>query len=116
MFYFLMDRANQTRANPARAKRCSIIHGRYTQAQHPFASEAGRIIISPLSNLIARYGDSESLMYSAIVASGAEYMGRNERFWEHQGEARVTRGYNTPEFVCKKQSDSSYVPVAGVNF
>lgn len=57
---------------------------------------------SDIPTLIANYGDSESLMYSAIAASGAKYEGRNESFWEHQGEARVVWGYNTPEFVCKK--------------
>lgn len=57
---------------------------------------------SDIPTLIANYGDSTSLMYSAIAASGAKYIGRNESFWEHQGEARVVWGYNTPEFVCKK--------------
>ena len=57
---------------------------------------------SDTPTLIAKYGDSESLMYSAVAASGAKYVGRNESFWEHQGEARVVWGYNTPEFVCKK--------------
>lgn len=57
---------------------------------------------SDIPTLIAKYGDSESLMYSAVAASGAKYLGRNESFWEHQGEARVVWGYNTPEFVCKK--------------
>lgn len=57
---------------------------------------------SDIPTLIANYGDSDSLMYSVVAASGAKYEGRNESFWEHQGEARVVWGYNTPEFVCKK--------------
>lgn len=52
--------------------------------------------------LIAERGDSVSLMYLQPSASGTKYQGRNESFWEHQGEARVTWGYDTPEFVCKK--------------
>lgn len=51
--------------------------------------------------LIAERGDSVSLMYQVPAASGSKYEGRNESFWEHQGEARVVWGYDTPEFVCK---------------
>ena len=56
---------------------------------------------TPLT-LIAQRGDEESLMYIAPAASGSKYEGRNESFWEHQGEARVTWGYGTPEFTCTK--------------
>ena len=52
--------------------------------------------------LIAELGDSVSLMYQQVSASGAKYQGRNETFWEHQGEARITWGYGEPEMVCKK--------------
>ncbi|MDX1269510.1 MAG: MliC family protein, partial [Oceanisphaera sp.] len=37
--------------------------------------------------LIAERGDSVSLMFLQPSASGAKYQGRNESFWEHQGEA-----------------------------
>ena len=44
-----------------------------------------------------------SLLVSGLVIcmslSGAKYQGRNESFWEHQGETTVVWGYNTPEFV-----------------
>lgn len=52
--------------------------------------------------LIAERGDSVSLMYLEPAASGARYRGRNETFWEHQGEALVTWGYDAPEMRCKR--------------
>ncbi len=52
--------------------------------------------------LIAEHGDSVSLMYAQPSGSGSKYQGRNESFWEHQGEAVVTWGYEAPEMRCKK--------------
>jgi uncharacterized protein len=52
--------------------------------------------------LIAERGDSVSLMYLQPAGSGARYQGRNESFWEHQGEALVTWGYDAPEMRCEK--------------
>jgi len=52
--------------------------------------------------LIARRGDSVSLMYVQRSASGAKYQGRNETLWEHQGEALITWGAGAPEMHCKK--------------
>jgi uncharacterized protein len=52
--------------------------------------------------LIAERGDSVSLMYLEPSASGSRYQGRNESFWEHQGEATVTWGYGTPGMRCRK--------------
>lgn len=54
--------------------------------------------------LIAERGDSMSLMYQEISASGARYQGRNESFWEHQGEALITWGYGAEEKTCKFKS------------
>lgn len=54
------------------------------------------------STLYAERGDSVSLMYLQPSGSGAKYQGRNETFWEHQGEALVTWGYGAPEMHCKK--------------
>jgi uncharacterized protein len=51
--------------------------------------------------LIAERGDSTSLMYQQPSASGTRYQGRNESFWEHQGEAKVTWGYGAKEMICK---------------
>lgn len=51
--------------------------------------------------LIAERGDSVSLMYQQPAASGTRYQGRNETFWEHQGEAKVTWGYEAKEMTCK---------------
>jgi len=52
--------------------------------------------------LIAERGDSVSLMHVQPSGSGARYQGRNETFWEHQGEALVTWGHGTPEMHCRK--------------
>lgn len=54
--------------------------------------------------LIAERGDSVSLMYLERSASGSRYQGRNETFWEHQGEATVTWGYGTAEMRCYKSA------------
>lgn len=53
--------------------------------------------------LIAERGDSVSLMYLQPSGSGTKYQGRNEMFWEHQGEAVIQWGYGAPEMRCKKQ-------------
>lgn len=55
--------------------------------------------------LIAERGDQVSLMFLQPSGSGAKYQGRNESFWEHQGEATVTWGYGSPEMRCKKRSN-----------
>lgn len=52
--------------------------------------------------LIAERGDSVSLMYRQPSASGTRYQGRNESFWEHQGEATVVWGYEAAEMRCRK--------------
>lgn len=52
--------------------------------------------------LIAERGDSVSLMFLQPSGSGSKYRGRNETFWEHQGEAAVTWGYEAPEMICSK--------------
>lgn len=52
--------------------------------------------------LIAERGDETSLMVQQPSGSGARYRGRNETYWEHQGEATITWGYGAPELRCKK--------------
>ncbi|WP_298722465.1 MliC family protein [uncultured Oceanisphaera sp.] len=52
--------------------------------------------------LMAERGDSVSLMFLQPSASGAKYQGRNESFWEHQGEARITWGYQAPVMDCQR--------------
>ena len=54
--------------------------------------------------MMATYKGEQSLMLVEQSASGARYQGRNESFWEHQGEARVTWGYGAKEMTCKKHS------------
>ena len=53
------------------------------------------------ATLIAERGDSTSLMTQQISASGSRYLGRNESFWEHQGEATIVWGYGAKEMKCK---------------
>jgi uncharacterized protein len=52
---------------------------------------------------IAEHGDSTSMMYAAPSGSGARYVGRNESYWEHQGEATIQWGYEAPEMKCTKK-------------
>ena len=52
--------------------------------------------------LVAERGDSTSLMYRQESASGAKYAGPNEIFWEHQGKALITWGYDTREMRCDR--------------
>ncbi|MET0065628.1 MAG: MliC family protein [Candidatus Thiodiazotropha sp.] len=52
--------------------------------------------------LIAERGDRVSLMFQQPSASGSKYQGGNETFWEHQGEARITWGFQAPAMVCIK--------------
>ena len=54
--------------------------------------------------LIAERGDSVSLMFLQPSGSGAKYQGRNETFWEHQGEALITWGHGAAAMHCKKAS------------
>ncbi|GGO79084.1 hypothetical protein GCM10011348_12500 [Marinobacterium nitratireducens] len=53
------------------------------------------------ATLIAEYGDSVSLMFVQPSGSGAKYEGRNESFWEHQGEAMITWGFEAPTMKCR---------------
>ncbi len=55
------------------------------------------------ATLIAEFGDSTSLMYAQPAGSGSKYQGRNESFWEHQGEATVVWGYEAPEMKCVRR-------------
>lgn len=52
--------------------------------------------------LIAERGDETSFMIVQPSESGTKYMGRNETFWEHQGETMITWGYGQMEMSCKK--------------
>ena len=53
--------------------------------------------------LIAERGDQVSLMYRQPSGSGTRYQGRNETFWEHQGEATIVWGYDAPEMRCVRK-------------
>ncbi|WP_342343072.1 MliC family protein [Shewanella salipaludis] len=53
------------------------------------------------ATLIADRGDSVSPIFIQPGASGARYQGRNQSFWEHHGEARISWGYGAPEMSGK---------------
>lgn len=55
--------------------------------------------------LIAERGDQSSLMTQQPSGSGTRYAGRNESYWEHQGEATIVWGYGAPELHCKKHAE-----------
>jgi len=86
-------------------------HYRLLPANGPFfyfceGNRGNEIVVSFFDTdpptLIAERGDSVSLMYRQPSASGARYQGRNESFWEHQGEALVTWGFEAPAIKCQK--------------
>ncbi|SFM71541.1 MliC family protein [Marinobacter zhejiangensis] len=54
------------------------------------------------ATLIAERGDSVSVMYLQPDENGSRYQGRNESFWEHQGQAVITWGYGAPEMQCQR--------------
>ena len=56
--------------------------------------------IAGFNNEFAERSDSVSLMYFQPSGSGAKYQGRNETFWEHQGETSITWGYGAPQMRC----------------
>lgn len=53
--------------------------------------------------LIAERGDQVSWMVLQPSGSGTKYQGRNETFWEHQGEATIIWGFNAPEMRCVRK-------------
>jgi uncharacterized protein len=57
--------------------------------------------------LEAERGDQVSLMYLEPSASGSKYQGRNESFWEHQGEATIVWGYGSPRMRCIKRAPAA---------
>ncbi|GAA0682385.1 hypothetical protein GCM10009104_04050 [Marinobacterium maritimum] len=91
--------------------RIVALQAQYRLVEH---SEAVRFICNnnPANEFVATFfqtepetaiverGDSVSLMYRQPAASGAKYQGRNESLWEHQGEALIRWGYQTPELQC----------------
>jgi uncharacterized protein len=50
--------------------------------------------------LLAQRGGTVAVMYQEPSASGARYVGRNESFWEHQGEASIQWGTAAPTMRC----------------
>ncbi len=75
---------------------------RYTCDGTPAAEVVATFFDTDPPTLIAEYGDRVSLMYLQPSGSGAKYQGRNETFWEHQGEVLITWGYDTAEMRCRK--------------
>jgi uncharacterized protein len=59
--------------------------------------------------LVAERGDQVSLMYLQPSGSGSKYQGRNESFWEHQGEAKIVWGYGSPEMICSKRPAAAHL-------
>ncbi|MBP8134332.1 MAG: MliC family protein, partial [Zoogloea sp.] len=54
-------------------------------------------------SLIAERGDETSLMRQVPTGSGTRYEGRNESFWEHQGEATVVWGWQATPMHCVRK-------------
>jgi uncharacterized protein len=49
-----------------------------------------------------QYDGGRSLMIREPSASGSRYRGRNETFWEHQGEATITWGHAARPMRCRR--------------
>ena len=75
---------------------------RYVCDGDPAAEVVATFFQTDPPTLIAEYDGSVSLMFIQPSASGAKYQGRNETFWEHQGEALITWGYEAAEMHCRK--------------
>lgn len=76
---------------------------RFVCDQQPAKEVIATFYPSEPPTLIAEFGDSTSLMYAQPSGSGSKYQGRNESFWEHQGEATVVWGYDAAEMKCARQ-------------
>lgn len=57
------------------------------------------------STAVVQYGDNYALMFATPAASGARYEGRNEVFWEHQGEALIRWGFSAAEVACQRSAN-----------
>ena len=53
-------------------------------------------------SILAERAGHVSFMLLQETASGSKYQGRNETFWEHQGQARVTWGVDATEMNCEE--------------
>jgi uncharacterized protein len=93
-------------------ERIAELQARYRLVSHtgPFVFACGgnladEVVVTYFSTepstLIAERGGSVSLMTIQPSGSGARYQGRNESFWEHQGEAKISWGHEAPEMICK---------------
>ncbi len=70
--------------------------GPRTVLVHYFATEP--------PTLMAQSDGQTSLMFQERSASGSRYVGRNESFWEHQGEATIRWGYDAPDQSCSRNT------------
>ena len=52
------------------------------------------------ATLLAERGDQTALMFQQPMASGTSYLGRNERFSEHQGVVSITWGVDARPMRC----------------
>lgn len=75
--------------------------GRYVCNNQPANEVIATYFDTDPPTAVAEYGDQTSLLYQQPAASGTKYQGRNETVWEHQGEAKITWGYGSPEMSCK---------------
>jgi hypothetical protein len=62
--------------------------------------------------LEAERGDQVSLMYLEPSGSGSKYQGRNESFWDHQGEATIVWGYGSSAMRCAKRPSAAMLASA----
>lgn len=83
---------------------------RYVCDGNPANEVVGTFFRTTPPTLLAERGDDVSLMYLQPSGSGAKYQGRNESFWEHQGEALITWGPGAPGMRCTKAAAPMSLP------
>ncbi|WP_169629219.1 MliC family protein [Ferrimonas kyonanensis] len=79
-------------AGPWLSFRCQTTPSQTLRIRHYATSEP---------TLVADYNGQRSLMTRQPSGSGVRYRGRNESLWEHQGEVRLTWGYQAEAVVCQ---------------
>jgi uncharacterized protein len=59
------------------------------------------------ATIIVEHHNQFTLMYLEPGMSGARYVRKSQSFWEHQGEALVSWGFDMPEIQCRTRSQKN---------
>lgn len=56
------------------------------------------------ATIMVEHHHQNSLLFLEPDTSGQRYVRQSQSFWEHQGEAMVSWGYDMPEILCRTRS------------